>query len=108
MLGMTDQQKLDLLRQVLMALGSVATALGFFSAEVVSGFINTVMQVAGPAMMIIGLVWGMFANRQSALVTAVANMAEVKTVTLNPGETGTRALNAATPENVTIASTPAK
>lgn len=101
---MTDQQKLDFLRQILTSAGTIVTLLGWASADLVSQWIAIIMQVAGPAMAIVGLVWGYFANGKVGLVTAVANLPEVKKVTLEPDAPETPAINAATPNNVSTSS----
>lgn len=101
---MTEQQKLDMLRQVLQVIGTLMTTLGFFGADVVATWINTIMQVAGPTMIFVGFVWGLFTNKASSVITQVANMDEVKKVELEPGRDAS-SLSAATPGNVTVAAT---
>lgn len=97
---MTQQQILDLLRQILQVLGVVATSFGFLSGEEVATWTATIMKVAGPIAMIGAVIWGFLDNRKSALITDVANMDEVKSVTLEPASPATAALNEATPNNV--------
>lgn len=48
-------------------------------------------------------IWAAFTTRKTAMVTAVANMPEVKSVSLEPSASGATAVAAATPGNVTIA-----
>lgn len=47
-------------------------------------------------------VWGAISTRKSAIVSTVSAMPEVKSVTLNAGASGTAALSASTPNNVTV------
>lgn len=50
----------------------------------------------------IATIWGAIAARKAAIVTTVANMPEVKQVTLVPGAPGVEGLNQATPTNVRV------
>lgn len=97
---MTQQQIIDLIRQILQVLGTVATAFGFMSPDAVASWIATIMQIAGPIAMIGSVIWGFLDARKSAQITNVANMDEVKSVTLESAAAETPALNQATPSNV--------
>lgn len=84
---MTEQQKLETLRQVLQAIGAIVAALGFMSADAVASWINTIMQISGPLVMVVSIVWGFVANRKANLVAAVDGMEGVAgVVTTNTTE----------------------
>lgn len=97
---MTQQQIIDLVRQVLQVLGTVATAFGFMTPDAVATWIATAMQIVGPLAMVGAAIWGFLDARKAKQITNVANMDEVKSVTLEPAAAETPALNQATPSNV--------
>lgn len=98
---MTEQAKLDMIRQVLQAIGSVLTVLGILSPEAVAQWINTIMLIAGPLMMVAVMAWGLLTNKESSVISQVANMDQVKKVELV--SSASPALVQATPNNVTKA-----
>lgn len=71
-----NEQTSGQLRQLLQALGSIATALGWFTTGQVDLWIQVVMQAAGPLAMIAGVIWSYKVNRPVDLVASVVKMAE--------------------------------
>lgn len=103
MLGMSQEQVLGLVRQILPVLGGIAVALGWLTTNQVASLTATVLQIAGPAMIIGSTVWSLINKTKANLVSTVANMPEVKSVTLDPTKEGVSDLNLTTPTNVKIA-----
>ena len=99
---MTTDQIMALIRQALPLLGGVAIALGWFTADQVSAFTQVILQIAGPGLAFIGVVWSFFANNKTSILTSAANMPEVKEIKLEPHAPETAALSAATPSNVKV------
>lgn len=71
---MTQQQIMDLIRQILQVLGTIATAFGFLSADAVAAWTAMVLQIAGPLAMIGAVVWGYLDTRKSKLISDVDKM----------------------------------
>lgn len=118
MLTPTQDQYMGQLRQLLTALGVLATAFGY-SPEKISFWTNLILQIAGPIMIGGSLLWSWIANsrksvmasaaanlpdaaptEKAAVVAAVADLPEVKTVELDKSKPTAMAINAVTPHNV--------
>lgn len=83
------------IRQVLPIVGGILAAIGFKNATT---WVDTAMQVIGPAMAIVSVVWSFLTNRTSSLISKTANLAEVQSIKLESTAPG--ALVTATPVNV--------
>lgn len=99
---MTPQQVTDLLRQLLPVLGTVLTAWGV-SADKWTSISNLLLLIAGPGMIVVSAIWGFIRNTKAGLVTAAAQVPEVKNITLTSTAPESQSINAQTPSNVTIA-----
>jgi hypothetical protein len=71
-----NEQTSGQLRQLLQALGTMLTTLGFATAGQVDLWIQIAMQVAGPLAMVGGVIWSWWVNRPKALVASVVAMAD--------------------------------
>lgn len=71
-----NEQTSGQLRQLLQALGAIATTFGFATAGQVDLWIQIILQIAGPAMMLGGVIWSWKVNTTSALVASVDAMAK--------------------------------
>lgn len=83
-------------------LGTLATSFGWLSASQVTGVEAIVYQVAGPALLLVGVVWSLIANSKTSILTAAANMPELA----KPIELKDRDLAAAVPSPNVIAARP--
>ena len=97
--NITQDQLMGLLRQLLPVLGGLALAFGVSQATV-NYWINVIFQIAGPLSIIAGIVWSLIANNKTSILTAAANLPEVKEITLDKKSEEAPALEAATPANV--------
>jgi hypothetical protein len=84
-----NEQTSGQLRQALQAIGGIATALGWLTTGQVELWIQVILQAAGPAAMLAGVIWSWWVNRPKALLASVVAMAEdpnspVKGVTTAP------------------------
>lgn len=76
---------------------------GLLAGKNVFGFDTaTWTTIIGAVAGLVATIWGALATRKTALVTTVADLPEVKGVTLNPVVPGVHELNAATPSNVKV------
>lgn len=81
----------------------VAFLAGLLAGKGVFGFdAATWTAIVGGIGGAIAAAWGAIAARKAAIVTTVADMPEVRGVTLNPATPGVHELNAATPSNVKV------
>lgn len=76
MFGMSNDQLMSLLRQVLPALGGLAIGLGWLSPEKVASITAFVLQVAGPAMVIAGAVLAVIANTRKSIMASASKPVE--------------------------------
>ncbi len=74
----TIDQYMGLLRQLLPALGGFAVALGWVPAEVMNTKVTWILSVLGPAMILTGGIWSMFANNKTSIIKAAAKLPETK------------------------------
>lgn len=101
---MTQDQITGLLRQLLPVFGGIAIALGWLTADQVGKWTGILLQAVGPMSVIGGIVWSLLANSKTAIITAAANMPEVKKVELTTTPEA-KSLEAATPDNVNVGPT---
>lgn len=89
---MTNDQIMGLVRQGLAILGTLATAFGWITPDKVASITATVLSIAGPLLMVAGLVWNVIANKQTSIAaslgandntTVKANSTGGATVTIN-------------------------
>lgn len=70
-----NEQTSGQLRQLLQAVGAIIATLGFMTTGQVDLWISIIMQIAGPAAMVGGVIWSYFVNTPTALVASVVTMA---------------------------------
>lgn len=96
-------QTQQLVASVVSMLGIAASMLGWLSPEQVAGLTSNVLLAVGPLASIGGFAVSYRASRKAALVTAVAQLPEVKAVvTENTVDGVTLAHSEATPSNVVV------
>lgn len=119
MLTPTQDQWMGQIRQLLPILGTLLTTLGFVTPEAWAGYTTIILTVAGPIMIACSVVWSWIANsrksvmasaaanlpdaaptEKAAVVAAVADLPEVKTVELDKSQPTAMAINTLTPHNV--------
>ena len=88
-----NEQTSGQLRQLLQALGAMATALGWLTTGQVDLWIQVILQISGPFAMLGGVIWSWWVNRPTALVASVVAMADdptspVKGVVVAPTSAG--------------------
>lgn len=71
-----NEQTSGQLRQLLQALGGIATALGWLTTGQVDLWIQVILQAAGPLFMVAGVIWSWKVNRPVDLVASVVAMAD--------------------------------
>lgn len=71
-----NEQTSGQLRQLLQIVGTLATTLGFLTADQVGAWTAIIMQIAGPLAMLGGVIWSWWVNRPTALVASVVAMAD--------------------------------
>lgn len=98
-LGMTQDQWMGVLRQILPLFGGVLVTLGLVSQGTINHWIEIAMTIVGPLMTIAGIVWQIVANNKKSILTSAANMPEVKKIELKSTESG-KELERVTPSNV--------
>lgn len=76
MLGLSVDQWAGLARQLLPVVGGIFITLGWLTADQVGKITGVVMQVAGPASIIAGVVWSAVANKKTSIAQAVGAMPE--------------------------------
>lgn len=103
MLGMSSEQWLALLRQVLPMLGGMAIALGWLTVNQVSELSAALLGAVGPLTILGSAVWAIYLRKKSEIIKSAAAIPEVKKITLDPASPETKDLNQATPHNVVVA-----
>lgn len=68
MLGMSQEQLLGLLRQVLPIVGTLLVSLGFMKPETFSAWTATIMTIAGPLMIIWSAVWSLIDKTRDSMI----------------------------------------
>lgn len=86
--------------------GTIATIAGFVAGILASKFgifdTNTWLSIVMAGVGLVSVVWTAVATRKNAVVSSVAQLPEVKSITLDANASGTAALQAATPANVKV------
>jgi len=113
MFGMTQDQATNLVRQFLMAFGTLAATLGWAPPEKIAGWTTSVLALVGPVFMTTSLVWGIVKNQRANIITAAARQTDssngvplVRKIELNPKAPDAVVVNAATPQNVVVGQVP--
>lgn len=75
---MTQDQLMALARQLIPLLGGIAISLGWLTADQVGYWTGVLMQIAGPALTLFGIIWAFVANSKASIVKSVAAMPETK------------------------------
>lgn len=99
MLGMSNEQLIGLLRQILPVFGGIAVTLGWFTSDQVVAGTSTILQIIGPVMIVGSSIWSLVSKTKANLVSAVSAMPEVQSIKLQPTVAGA-ALAKDTPANV--------
>lgn len=71
MFGMSNDQLMGLLRQGLQIGGTLAVAFGFLTPDKVASLTATILQIAGPIMMLSGIIWNLIANKQTSIAASI-------------------------------------
>ena len=119
MLTPTQDQYMGQLRQLLPVIGAVLTTLGLVTPAEFANWSTVILNIAGPILILGSMGWSYVANsrksivqsaaanlpdaapaEKAAVVAAVADLPEVKTVTLDKSQPAAQAINLATPGNV--------
>lgn len=80
---MTQDQVMGVVRQVLQAVGMLATMLGFTAlAGEVQGWTPFILAAVGPVMQLAGLLWNIKANTKSSIIASATSMPEVDSTKL--------------------------
>jgi hypothetical protein len=74
----TVDQYMGLLRQLLPAIGGFVVALGWLPSDVMNAKVQLILSMAGPAMILAGGIWSMFANNKTSIIKAAAKMPETQ------------------------------
>jgi len=99
---MTTDQIMGVLRQILPILGGLATGLGWLTVDQVTGYTQIILQIAGPAVSLVGIIWSLKANSKTSILTAVSNMPELAA----PVKLTDAALAASVPNGMVVAAPP--
>jgi hypothetical protein len=105
-----NEQTSGQLRQLLQALGAMATTLGFATTGQVDLWIQLILQLAGPLAMASGVIWSWKVNRPVDLVASVVAMADdphspVKGVVMAPTIEGRAIANEFATDKIAAAGT---
>lgn len=88
MFGMSQDQLMGLLRQLLPLIGGLFVGLGWISPTFLSHATEIILQVAGPLSIIVGVIWSAIANSKASILTSAAKMPEVKSIVVADTPTG--------------------
>lgn len=76
MLGMSQEQIMGLLRQILPVLGTLLVSLGVVKQGTWDSFFTLILTIAGPLMIVASAVWSTVDKTQAALVAKVDALAK--------------------------------
>lgn len=100
MFGLSNDQIMGLLRQVLPVIGGIGVTLGWVTTDQVAAGTQFLLQIASPLAIIVGLTWSLIANMKSSILQSAAQMPDVRAIVMEPTPDG-HALAASVPhENV--------
>lgn len=102
MLGMSNEQWLAILRQMLPIIGGIAITFGWLTKDQVSDLSVAVLSAVGPMMVLGSAGWAVYMRKKSEIIKSAAALPEVKKITLDPTSPATEAINQATPANVEV------
>lgn len=74
--GMSQEQILGLLRQILPVIGTVVTTLGITTPDKFGAISATILIIAGPIMIIISAIWSLITNTRSSMIAKIDTMAK--------------------------------
>jgi len=83
---MTTDQITGLVRQVLPIAGTLLAALGFSSATS-TAIVDVAMQISGPLIVIVGVIWAAIANTKGSIIQSVGGMDETEVKQTSSGVT---------------------
>ena len=75
-LGMSQEQILGQLRQILPVVGTILVSLGVMKPETVGNLTSTILVIAGPIMIIVSAVWSLIDKTKTSMVAKVDAMAK--------------------------------
>lgn len=101
MLGMSSEQILALVRQMLPVLGGIAVTFGWLTTGQVETATAAILQIAGPLMIVGSSIWTLLKNTKASIVSTAAVTPGVQSIKLEPTVAG-RELEQATPANVNV------
>ncbi len=102
MLGMSSEQWLAIVRQMLPVIGGIAITFGWLTNDQVSDLSAAVLSALGPVMILGSAGWAIYMKKKSEIIKSAAALPEVKNITLDPAAPDTKAINQATPSNVAV------
>lgn len=104
MLGMSTEQIMALIRQILPVMGGIAVSFGWLTAGQLEGYTATILQVSGPLLILASTIWALVKNTKASIVATAASIPEVKAIQVAPTPEGVKlAAPGTTPPNVTVA-----
>lgn len=74
--GISQEQVLGLLRQILPIIGTLLVSLGLMKPETVGNFTSTILTIAGPVMIVISAIWSLIDKTKTSMVAKVDAMAK--------------------------------
>lgn len=74
--GVSQEQVLEQLKLLLPAIGGLLTMMGILTPAESARWITQILAVAGPLMILGGMVWGVLDKRQASLVAKVDTLAK--------------------------------
>lgn len=78
MFGMTQDQFMGQLRQLIPQVGAILTTLGFTSAAAqLNSYTTVILLVAGPLFQLAGFLWSLKADSKSSIIASATAMPEV-------------------------------
>lgn len=101
MFGMTNDQLMSFVRQVMPVIGTILAGLGWVSSGTWEGMSPVISQILGGLLVIGSMIWDNIANSKKSILLSAAQMPEVKTIVLDANKPETADLNKSTPANVT-------
>lgn len=96
------------IRQLLTAAGAIALAFGWLTTTEISALTDAILKAAAPVLLLGSIVWSWAAHGKTAIVTAAANLPEVKKIEVGPvdasvqSQDSARELVRATPSEVVM------
>ncbi len=103
---MNYEQMMGLARQVLPILGTLAASAGFITPEKVGPLTETVLQAAGPVMILGSMAWSMYSKTDKSIAANAAALPDVEKVVTKPTFAGIKLADSVPSEKVVAAKGP--